>query len=157
MANLKDINSVSELTEITGTEKVLLNVDGEAKQATVNLIKPAEEWDLDIDVVGTWDAENEAENVTYTMNSINTYENIKNKVLNGEPVKCKIKCTRQGFSADAPSHIESLGHVCTVAFIPAGFYDGNPDCLIFTSLGVSTAFAMSLVEDNTIPMITLDN
>ena len=40
MANLKDIREVPELESLSGTEKVLVNVDGEAKQAPVSLIKP---------------------------------------------------------------------------------------------------------------------
>lgn len=39
MANLKDISTVPELTALEGTEKLLLNVDGSAKQASVNLVE----------------------------------------------------------------------------------------------------------------------
>lgn len=41
MANLKPITEVQEVTQLNGTEKVLLNVDGEAKQANINLITPS--------------------------------------------------------------------------------------------------------------------
>lgn len=40
MANLKDISTVPELKSLEGTEKVLLNVDGSARQVQVDLIKP---------------------------------------------------------------------------------------------------------------------
>lgn len=39
MANLKDISTVPELTALEGTEKLLLNVDGSAKQAAVSLVE----------------------------------------------------------------------------------------------------------------------
>lgn len=41
MANLKDISTVPELKSLEGTEKVLLNVDGSARQVSAKLMKNA--------------------------------------------------------------------------------------------------------------------
>ena len=53
MANLRDITQVPELEALDGSEKVLLNVDGAAKQARVDLLKPKKElvyeWNFSID------------------------------------------------------------------------------------------------------------
>lgn len=90
MANLKDISTVPELEALVGTEKVLLNVDGSARQARVDLIKPKEEWDLDITIDVTWNTENSAQNEpVFTVNEGYSYESFAAKFESGEIPKVK--------------------------------------------------------------------
>ena len=80
MANLKDINEVPVLDTLEGTEKVLLNVDGEAKQAEVGLIKPkcSGVYDLVIKI------KEEENGVSGTILNEYDFNVIKEKLLNGE-------------------------------------------------------------------------
>jgi hypothetical protein len=126
MANLKDINTVPELEALEGTEKVILNVEGSAKQASVNLIKPAVEWDIDMNIVIECD-EDGNQTPTYTMNTINTYENIKNKILNGEVVNCKGVVKEQSYF-DRPFAVEVVNRMY-VTYYPAEV--DHPDAILF--------------------------
>ena len=147
MANLKDISTVPELNALEGTEKVLLNVDGSAKQARVDLIKPAEEWDLDIEVAVTMDTENSELGFDYTVNKINTYANIKNKIFNGELPKCKSKST---FQPPVENLLPSMEVAqCNVVYYPEGF-DGpeSPEYIMFCSYCAEFSFMMILTSDD---------
>lgn len=172
MANLKNIIDLP-VVESTEGLNLIVNDNGSAKQIPANAVgaqadwaetdesnpafiknKPVEEWDLDIDIVSTYEADNNEMAVNYTVNTINTYANIKDKILNGELPKCKSKLTCQPQTEGSPSSVEvvSAGNIL-VAYIPEGF-DGDtetPEHLLFHIYGNISGFMMPLTSDDVIP------
>lgn len=122
MADLKKITEVPEVEALKGTEKVLLNVDGSARQAKVELIKPKEEWDLDIVINKTWNTENDYINEpVFTVNENYSYESFVAKVNAGEIPKVKIKTD---IAISPTQHMVELIQNPVVAVIDSGI--GHP-------------------------------
>lgn len=95
MANLKNITEVPEVEELSGAEKVLLNVDGSAKQARVDLIKPKEEWDIDITLTTNYSADEDSSVFEMPIIDAGSFDNVKTKILNGEIPRCRVKLSNQ--------------------------------------------------------------
>ena len=89
MANLKDIREVPLVDSLTGDEKVLLNVDGKARQVRVDQIKPIEEYDLDITVRLYYDEQGDWTGDDFVIHHMSSFETIRDKILNGIVPKVK--------------------------------------------------------------------
>jgi hypothetical protein len=167
MANLKDITKLP-LAESAEGVNLIVNDNGAAKQIAASAVgaqadwtetdetspafvknKPVEELDLDIDIISTYDVDNDEMVVNYTVNSINTYANIKDKIFNGEMPKCKSKLTCQPRTEGSPSSVEVAS--VQVTFFPEGF-DGteDPGGLAFFIWGINCGFVMPLTSDDVI-------
>lgn len=144
MANLKDISTVPELTALEGTEKVLLNVDGSAKQARVDLIKPAEEWDLDA-TINSAPGESGALEFESVLNSENTFDAIKNKILNNEQVKIRIHNVFTPPGEPPQVLHENIACSCVM-------YDPTVDIIVFQcpSLALMGSMACALLSNGEI-------
>lgn len=93
MANLKNITEVPVLESLDGTEKVLLNAGGSAKQANINLIKPAEEWDLDLNITTAQSEDGEFnydENTVFVTNDTYSFDSFVTKFHSGEQLKTRV-------------------------------------------------------------------
>lgn len=138
MANLKNIVDLPVAESAEGLN-LIVNDNGAAKQIAAGAVgaqadwtetdenspafvknKPVEEFDLDINLVTIWGTEDA--NITYTVNSINTYANIKNKILNGEYPNLKWVQTYQ-LNSDLPISCVEVSKGGAV-YCPAN-YDGS--------------------------------
>lgn len=116
--------------------------------------KPVEEWDVDIEIIGTFIATDDEGNeddmeFTHTINSINTFENIKNKILNGIQPKVKIKISTTGWGNINSSYryTESYNSAFA-AYYPE--WDDAPGGIAFYVNGNSTSPHFVLLFNNTI-------
>ena len=110
MANLKNITDLPVAESAEGLN-LIVNDNGSAKQIAASAVgaqadwavtdesspafiknKPVEEWDLDIDIVITWNTETSSLNdPVFTVNEEYSYENFIMKFNAGETLKIKIK------------------------------------------------------------------
>ena len=135
-------------------------ISGELKKIEEKYIPGLDEWDLDWELVGTFvatDEEGHGEmNYEYTINSINTFENIKNKILNGTQPKCKVKETNTGLGNTNSSlrFTESFGSMYAI-YSPA--FEEEPEIIRFMTWGAFCAPWLILLPDNTIAEFGDDN
>lgn len=182
MANLKNITELPVAESADGLN-LIVNDGGSAKQIAASAVgaqadwaemdetspafiknKPVEEWDLDFAIIGTFvvtDEENGTGemNFEYTVNSINTFENIKNKILSGVQPKCKVKETTTGFENTDTSlrYTESFNTMYSAYYPANALGDGSPELIRFISWGCNTAPYLILSSDNTILGVGDDN
>ena len=174
MANLKNITELPVAESVDGLN-LIVNDNGSAKQIAASAVgaqadwtetdeaspafiknKPVEEWDLDIDIVLTYDADADEMVINYTVNTINTYANIKDKIFNGELPRCKSKITAQPWTEGSPSSVEVVNGL--VVFVPEG-YDGDtefPDFLRFGFWGMNCGCFVILTSDDVIQSVMSD-
>lgn len=114
MANLKSITELPVAESAEGLN-LIVNDNGSAKQIAASAVgaqadwaetdenspayvknKPAEELDLDVEVIiNAPDGEGNRTH-SYSINHVNTFENIKNKMVNGETLRHKVKFIEYG-------------------------------------------------------------
>lgn len=164
MANLKNITDLPVAESAEGLN-LIVNDNGAAKQIAAGAVgaqadwtetdenspafvknKPVEEWDLDFTCELSWNAEdNNFDIPIYTVNT-GTFENVKNKILNGVP---KIKVV---INTQMPNGIVVQSSECQAMYAPENALDGNPEFIIvafYWAFNEINVFAM-LLPDNTI-------
>lgn len=171
MANLRDITQLPVAESADGLN-LIVNDNGVAKQIAASAVgaqadwavtdetspafiknKPAEEWDLNIDITCTFSPDN-GFTPDYTVNHINTFENIKNKIFNGELLKCKAKMYEQEMS-DNPSLFAVGVYEPGVMYYPENFNDnGMPEVVVFMVWGGGVGCFVILTSDNIISVGT---
>lgn len=111
--------------------------------------KPVEEWDFDVNITASWDADSSAIVHSYTINSSN-FESCKNKIINGIQPKTKIVWYEQvGNSADAPRTY--LIPSAIIYIIPAeAMGEGSPEMVMFDLKGMVYDMSLALLPDNSI-------
>lgn len=114
--------------------------------------KPVEEWDLDIVIKQRIDADGNQEDPTYEIKTINTFENIKNKVLNGVKVSCKCQVKLYKITEDAIMAIENF-HSMKCGWGINEEEDGA-EMIIFSDFGQMFSPFVVLASDNTIVFVT---
>jgi hypothetical protein len=168
MVNLKNITELPVVESAEGLN-LIVNDNGSAKQIAASAVgaqadwnvtdesspafiknKPVEELDLDIEIVGTYtgDDGNGDMSFTYTVNTINTFENIKSKILSGVQPKCKAKISTTGYG-----NTSGLRYTESFSSMHAVHFPGNeefPELIRFNSYGASTSPFIVLLSDNTI-------
>lgn len=167
MANFKNITELP-LAESAEGLNLIVNDSGSAKQIAASEVgaqadwaetdenspafiknKPVEEWDLDLTVNITRNAETSDFNTpVFTINT-GTFENVKNKILNGVP-KIKMRINTQG---PGGGNITQCSE-CDAMYAPEGVFVGNPELIgisVFSVLDGSYMVA-TLSVDNTITL-----
>lgn len=91
---------------------------------------PVEEWDLDIVITQVQDAEGNDAAPTWVVNSINTFENIKNKILSGVHPTCKCQVKMYVPTEDVLVCCETFDSM----FCNWGVYDEG-ECIEFAEFG----------------------
>lgn len=154
MVNMKDISEVPLLEQLTGKENVLLNDSGSAKQTSIEMLfantsktleesvktiealnkKIAEMEELDIDIVvrGTYEPVEDWIVPDIEVNKMLTFEELKQKILAGVPLKMKVHLFSQGQGAntDAPYSV-GFGVYNAYSYYPAGFQnDEQPEGIV---------------------------
>lgn len=127
----------------------------EADETSMSFIKnkPVEEYDLDFELIGTFAATDEdgngEMNYEHTINFINTFEVIKNKILNGDMPKCKVKVSSTGWGNNNSSlrYTESFNFMYSTHF-PA--FESDPEVISFCIGGNRTCPYLVLASDGTI-------
>ena len=146
---LSDVEIVETPAE---TANVLIEEDGVIKKAPKTAVGGSGEWDLDWELVGTYiedDEGNSDMNFDYTINTINTFENIKNKILSGIQPKCKVKAMTTGWgNTDSSLKITESMNSMYAAYFPA--YEGDPEYIYFIAWGARIAPYLELSADNSI-------
>lgn len=109
--------------------------------------KPVEKWDLDFTCDITWNDETSAQNPPVFTIHTGTFENVKNKILNGVP---KIKIRING-NPTGGGYITQTSE-CDAMYIPEGILGGNPELIGMNVYGIfgGTMLFMVLLPDNTI-------
>lgn len=172
MANLKNITDLP-ITESAEGLNLIVNDNGSAKQIAASAVgaqadwaetdenspayvknKPVEEWDLDIIITQVTDAEDNNADPTYVVNSINTFANIKNKILNGAQPKCKCQAKRYVPTEETLAAVETFDSMfCT--WVTNN--DNGEEAILFTNWGnISNPF-FTLLSDESIIDITLNH
>lgn len=151
MVNMKDISEVPLLEQLTGKENVLLNDSGSAKQTSIEIlfaetskaleesvktiealnkkIKEMEELDIDIVVRGTWSADEENIIPEVEVNKMLTFEELKQRILAGVPLKIKAHLFSQNWEANTDDpYCVGFNNICQYIYYPAGFWnDDDPE------------------------------
>ena len=155
MVNMKDISEVPLLEQLTGKENVLLNDSGSAKQTSIEIlfaetgkalvnankkleesaktiedlnkkIEEMEELDIDIVVRGTYEPVEDWMVPDIEVNKMPTFEELKQKVLAGVPLKIKAHLFSQnwGASTDGPYCVE-FNTYYDYSYCPTGFWEDD--------------------------------
>lgn len=185
MVNMKDISEVPLLEQLTGKENVLLNDSGSAKQTSIEIlfaetskalanankkleesakmiedlnkkIEEMEELDIDIVVRGTYDPVEDCMVPDIEVNKMPTFEELKQKILAGVPLKIETHLLSQNLNPNADdSYWAGSNAYIDCSYYPAGFRsDEQPEgiVLIIESSNVSAFFHLEanneLILDN---------
>lgn len=115
---------------------------------------PTEEWDLDIEITQTWDPSSGDPICSHVVNHINTFESIKNKILNGQVVSGKFKIKSQN-DIDSPFYT-LFGTLTHAGHYPINsFGDGFPEHIYLFSIAGFGAYVI-LLPDDTIAEVGFD-
>lgn len=111
--------------------------------------KPVEKWDLDFTCDITWNDETSESNPPMFTIHTGTFENVKNKILNGVP-KIKIRINMQA-STGIDGYITQTSE-CDAMYIPEGILGDNPELIGMSVYGIfdDTFLNIVLLPDNTI-------
>lgn len=174
MANLKSITELPVAESAEGLN-LIVNDNGAAKQIAASAVgaqadwtetdenspafvknKPIEEWDIDIDIESIYDETEDDMRTTYTVNYMNTFENIKNKILHGIQPKCKLKVTTTNRGNTDTSYMltESFNNVFASYSPHSDNEEMSPEHIQFGTWGVKCSPMFVLLADNTIDFIT---
>ena len=171
--NLKNITELPVAESAEGLN-LIVNDNGAAKQIAASAVgaqadwaetdenspafiknKPVEEFDLDISLVTTWDADGN-HNIAYTVNSINTYANIKNKILNGKYPNLKWVQTYQPNAEFSISCVEVATQVGAV-YYPANYNgSGLPEYIAMYCWCFDAGYCLILTSDDVIQEVGLN-
>lgn len=152
MANLKDISTVPELKSLEGTEKVLLNVDGSARQVQVDLIKPKEEWDIEADFKWCFNKENSEWTIESDVKYIADFSVFKEKLMSGLKINSKISYAVQG---DDDTQNFTYGYnwlsvyYCP-AYVVAADNVSDPEMIVFEITSHNMTLNFALLPDNSL-------
>jgi hypothetical protein len=161
MANLKNITEVPVAESAEGLN-LIVNDNGAAKQIAASKVgaqadwaetdetspayvknKPVEEWDFDIEFTMSWNTENSNYDLTHTVNHVSAFEDIKNKILNGDVVKKKFM-----INMDSENFVGTYANIyidnADISLMPAeGMGDGSPE-MIFVPI-ISSFFGFDIM------------
>lgn len=169
MANLKNITELPVAESAEGLN-LIVNDGGAAKQIAASAVgaqadwaetnenspafiknKPVEELDLNIEVVGSYYENDDGDNgrdIEYTVKSINTFANIKNKIFGAVAPKGTAKLSYQKWgNVESPYAIERVDG--PISYHPENFFgDGSPECIQFSFWGTDFGCYAILTSDD---------
>ena len=151
--NFKSIADVEVVAEPTESANVLIEEDGVIKKAPKTAVGGASagdtEYDLDIEMMD--DGER---NFTHTINRIDTFENIKNKILNGVKPKCRARVLATAWSGDANIKAVEVFDSLPVYYQPEDGYAEVSERIIFRGVGAHVSPSIILFPDEDIYVST---
>lgn len=185
MVNMKDISEVPLLEQLTGKENVLLNDSGSAKQTSIEIlfaetskalvnankkledsakmieglnkkIEEMEELDIDIVVRSTWNEDEGNFIPEVEVNKMLTFEELKQKILAGTPLKIKSHLFSKSPNPNADdSYWAGSNAYIDCSYYPAGFRsDEQPEGIVLIIQGSNVSAFFYLEANNE---LILDN
>jgi hypothetical protein len=112
-----------------------------------------EEYDLDIDITVLFDANGQMLEPTYTVNTLNSFENIKNKIHNKDIVKSIASVTFFPVYNDSTIYSQERTEMYTAYCSENMMGGGVPECLFFNVDAFPDGFNLILTSDNVIQII----
>jgi hypothetical protein len=167
MANLKNIVDLP-VAESTEGLNLIVNDNGSAKQIAASAVgaqadwaemdenspafvknKPVEEWDLDLAITLSIDQDDNRSH-EYIINSKKTFEEIKNKIINGIPLNNKISVAVYLFpDAVYPAYV-SLNRLLYYYLPSESEGEGSPEYITFEIEGLDYMVTLLLNPDDTV-------
>ena len=127
--NFKSIADVDIVEEPSEEAHVLIEEGGVIKKAPKTAVGGGE-YVLDIDIICSYDPDEDDIVCDYTVHQIDTFANIKNRLFNGESLQCKSKLSYQPFgNPDSPYVTEVLNGI--IIHYPRDNNTGTPEYLQF--------------------------
>lgn len=112
--------------------------------------KPVEEWDLDIVITQVQDVDGNTADPTWIVNSVNTFENIKNKIINGVQLTCKCQVKMCKPTEDIVIGIEYYNSMNALWMT-----EGDQEAIVFFNAGLVFGPLVTLADDNNIVEVSL--
>lgn len=172
MANLKNITDLPVAESAEGLN-LIVNDNGSAKQIAASAVgaqadwavtdenspafiknKPVEEWDLDLNIIISYDADSDGMVPIHTINHIIDFTAFKEKIVSGINPKLKISCQDQPAEAvDAP-YIYCIPPV-NVSVFPAGFspFNETQEAIFLEINTIFRSLIFLLLEDGSTNLI----
>ena len=172
----KKLSAVEMIETVDQAATVLIEKDGVIKRAPKNEIGAQADWaetdssspafiknkpecDLDIEVIVSFysnEDEGEGFNIKYTVKSINTFNNIKNKVLGASASKINVKLTSQPWgNIGSPYAVECIDGYVT--YFPENYMeDGSPEFIQFNFWGYNVGCCAVLTSDDVFQGVFVD-
>lgn len=145
MAEFKKLSAVEAVNTVSDTASVLIEEDGVIKRAPKRVISNNEELDLDIDIVGEAYSE---EQLSHTINFVNTFENIKNKLLKGIKPKCRAKVLATAWAGDPLIKAVEVFDSLQVYYQPEDNVAEISERIIFLGVGAHVSPKIILLPDD---------
>ena len=145
--NFKSIADVDVVETFADNANILIEEDGAIKKVSKNELSLKEEFDLDISITI---ANNSEGNRTheYVIANKKSFEEIKNKIINGLPLNSKVICTISLSESTVPFY--SM-HNMWYGYFPAGSVDsGSPEHIYFEINCDDYTVCLILNPDNTV-------
>ena len=154
MAEFKKLGAVEAVATVSDTASVLIEENGVIKRAPNDVIHPKPV--LDIDVTLSYNQEEDTMIPEYTINKIDTYTNIKNRLFNGELQECIAKVSYQAWESSNSLYATEVfdGYI---THCPANYDNSDaPEFLRFSFYGSNIGFFAVLKSDNVMQGVFLD-
>jgi hypothetical protein len=164
----KKLSAVEMVEAVDQATTVLIEKDGVIKRAPKNEVNVQADWaetdssspafiknkpecDLDIEIVASYysnEDDGDGFNIEYTVKSINTFNNIKNKVFGTSVPKCTAKLSSQQWgNTESPYAIEFIDGY--VGYYPENYIgDGSPEFIQFSFYGNNVGYYAVLTSDD---------
>lgn len=171
----KKLSAVEMVEAVDQATTVLIEKDGVIKRAPKNEVNVQADWaetsssspafiknkpecDLDIEIVASYysnEDDGDGFNIEYTVKSINTFNNIKNKVFGTSVPKCTAKLSSQQLgNTESPYAIEFIDGYVT--YFPENYMDGSPEFIQFIFYGNNVGCYAVLTSDDVFQGVFLD-
>lgn len=150
----KKLSDVEVVAEPSESANVLIEENGVIKKAPKTAVGGTggavdTEYDLDIEMVD--DGER---NFTHTINRIDTFENIKNKILNGIKPKCRVKVLATAWAGTADIKAVEVFDSLSVYYQPEDGRAEVSERIVFRDVGAHISPLISLFPGENIYIST---
>ena len=146
--NFKSIADVDVVEELSEEAHVLIEEGGVIKKAPKTAVGSGE-YVLDIDIICSYDPEEDGMVYDYTIHQIDTFANIKNRLFNGELQQCKSKLSCQSWgNPDSPYATEVMNGF--IIHRPEYNDEGIPEYLMFVFTDFDLDCIVILTPDDVI-------
>ena len=171
MAEFKKLSAVEVVEAVSETANVLIEENGVIKRAAKSEIGAQADWAemdesspafiknkpecvLDIDITCSYDPDADDMIISYNINKIDSFENIKNRIFNGKLQEFKSKLRYQEWgNADSGYTTEVVNG--SIVHIPQAL--DTPEHIAFIIWGENIGFFVPLTSDDVIQGVFLIN
>lgn len=165
MAEFKKLSAVEAVEAVSETANVLIEENGVIKRAAKSEIGAQADWAemdenspafiknkpecvLDIDITCSYDPDADDMIISYNINKIDSYENIKNRIFNGELQECKSKLHYQTWGNADSGYMTEVTAFNFIVYNPQTLE--TPEHIMFSIYGENFGFFIPLTADDVI-------